>query len=559
MANINIETFYKSFPTISHKRNRFPFKKTINYNMKMGEITPVALIRNTPGQTLNLDVATVIKVAPLQNPPQDDAIFKLFAFKFEDRIEWSNYRYWYGEPKNPEDPDNEDTYLFPKVELPTSYENEKGETIQGFPYNTFYDNIGCVPEYGGYKIDKTIPNGDRDIYNHYFRNKALENPLPIDRTDADGDPWENMYLRKICKPRDMITSLLPTATGKSVEIPLGSECAVIGTGMTLGITNGTTNAGTAIDISSANIRTQTGAYGQELPGTYTAGNAFPNGTLVGVTTDPEKSGLKALLSTAIGAPLEGLYQAIAYNTYEYIKSRGGSEYFNQLANIYGIVNPEGVMQIPEFLGSLSQYIEFDTVTQTSESGTTPLANRAANGYMENYGNLIHKSFGEFGWTIIYGVVTHYPRYQQGISKLMQTEDPLDLFNPLFNLVGDEAFYQSEVYIQPDSVLDENGEPVNNKVLGYGKRHARYIMPLDEIHGEQRSSYPQSLDTNHFAEYYTEAPVLNKTFDKVNDISFKRNLQITDETQFLCNSLITGTQDIEIPTESIPSPFPDIQI
>lgn len=548
----NIETYYKAFPEMHHNRNRFPFKKTINYNMKMGEITPIALIRTFPGSTFKLDMATVIKVAPLQNPPQDDAIWKGFAFSFSDRIEWDNYKYWYGEPRHPEDPENEETYLFPKVKLPEN----------GFAYNSFYDNIGCPPEVGGYSIDKTIPNGDRDIYNNYFRNQALENPLPIDRSDADGDPNENMTLRKICKPRDIFTSCLPTATGANVEIPLGSECAVVGTGNGLGLTNGGISGTLVGGYGQDGVRySQYFARGQYGPVGSTASDlpASANGITIGVDTNPEKSGLKALLSTAVGAPLEGLYQAIAYNTYEYIRSRGGSRYFEELSNVYGIVNPEGVMQIPEFLGSLSQYIDFDTVTQTSESGTTPLANRAANGYMENYGQLIDKSFGEFGWIIIYGVVTHYPKYQQGVSKLMQTEDKLDLFNPLFNLIGDEAIYQSDIFIQSDSVLNENGEPVNNKVLGYNKRHSRYIMPIDEIHGEQRSSYSQSLDTNHFAEYYTQAPVLNKTFDKVNDTSFKRNLQVTDETQFICNSLITGTLDCEIPRQSVPSPFPDLSI
>ncbi len=256
----------------------------------------------------------------------------------------------------------------------------------------------------------------------------------------------------------------------------------------------------------------------------------------------------------MGAPLEGLYQAVAYNTFQYLTSRGGNRYFENISNIYGTVNPDGVLQQPEFLGSLSQMIEFDTVTQTSSTNSepTPLGNRSANGYMENYGGIINKSFGEFGWIIIYGVVTHYPKYQHGIDKYSTYDDPLELFNPIFNLMGDEAIKRKEIYVQSDDVVNENGEPVNEEVFGYGKRNSALLYPVNEIHGEQRSDYPQSLDAYHFAEDYEVAPTLNKEFDKVTDEGFKRALTVTDETQFICNSLVTGTTDIEIPIEAIPN-------
>lgn len=550
MTNLNIEKFFKSFPTLSHRRNRFPYEKEINFNMKMGEITPIAIIRVVPGQTYNLDMSTVIKVAPLVVPPMDNAIFKAFAFVSYDRNTWVNYKYWFGEKQSPEDPSQEPTYLVPKVTLPTG----------GFAYNSFYDNIGCPPEKGGYKIDAFIPRGDRQIYNTYFRNQTLEDPISVNTSDSDDDPADNMDLRKICKPRDLFLQCLPTQSGTTpVEIPLGSSAPVIGNGLTLGLTNGTTNSGLVHGTNSgAYLNDRTDAYGTNVSNTYAASGTALSGN-IGITTDGTKSGMIADLSNAMGAPLEGLYQAIAYNTYQYITSRGGNRYFEHISNIYGTVNPDGVLQQPEFLGSTSQMIDFDTVTQTSSTSgeATPLANRAANGYMEDYSHLISKSFGEFGWIFIYGVVTYYPKYQQGVSRLMNTNDPLELFNPLFNLMGDEAIYMSDIYIQDDSVTDANGTPVNDTVFGYGKRNSRLLYPVNEIHGEQRSSYSSSLDANHFAEYFANAPALNKTFDKVNDTGFKRALMVQNETQFVCNALITGTNDIEIPLEAVPSIVPQL--
>lgn len=563
MSSIDIERFYKSFPTLSHNRNRFPFEKEINFNMKMGEITPIAIIPVVPGQTYNLDLSTVLKVAPLQTPPMDNAVFKAFAFYNPNRNTWKNYKYWAGEKQNPEDPENEPTYLVPKVIAPES----------GWKFNGFYDNIGRVPGIKANKIDAYIPRTDRQIYNYYFRNQSLENPLKVSLDDGDQTFEEgsttvayNDDLRKICKPRDLFTQCLPTQSGTTpVEIPLGSTAPVIGNGMTVGIT-GSNNKNYGLIEKAADggnlqyVRAYEGVYGKKLTDSLNQGNIAPNNTFFGITKDPNNSGLIADLTKAMGAPLSGLYQAIAYNTMQYMTSRGGGRYFEILSNIYGVANPDGVLQQPEFLGSTSQVIEFDTVTQTSEGtvGQTGVGHRAANGYMENYNSIINKSFGEFGWIIIYGVVTVYPKYQQGQTKLADTNDPLELFNPIFNLMGDEAIYNGEIYYQGNAVKDENGNIIDDLVFGYGKRNSRLLYPVNEVHGEQRSQYPQSLDTNHFAQKFNKLPKLNKEFDKVTDEAFKRCLQIQDETQFIGNALITGIQDIEIPINAIPMPVPNIK-
>lgn len=524
MTNINIEKFYKSFPTLDHKRNRFPYEKEINYDMKMGEITPICAIPVAPGQSYHLDIANVIKVAPLSVPPMDTAVFKTFAFYQANRNTWDNYKYWFGEKKSPEDPTKEPTYLVPKIKMPNT----------GCKVDGFFDNIGIPPTAKNNEIDAFLHRMDRQIYNTYFRNQTLENPLEVNTGDENDVYTEELdTLRKICRPRDFFAQALPTQSGsEQVEIPLGTQVPV-------GVTNREGNFVQNYAYFNKNLLVNL----VENPGPLTdAGDHFQ---------------VYADLSKAMGAPLEGLYQAIAYNTMQYMTSRGGNRYFEMISNIYGCANPDGVLQLPEFLGSTSQLIEFDTITQTSatESQPTQLGNRGANGYLESYDRIISKSFGEFGWIIIYGVITHYPKYQQGINRLMKTTDPLELFNPIFNLMGDEAIYKDEIYAQDPSIKNAEGISKNDEVWGYGKRNSRWLYPINEIHGKQRSSYDLSLDASHFGEYYKNEPFLNKDWDKINDNSFKRALTIQDETQFICNAVITGIQDIEIPLNPIPSPIP----
>lgn len=551
MSSINIETFYKSFPTLSHKRNRFPFEKEINYNMKMGEITPICAIPVVPGQTYHLNLANVIKVAPLSVPPMDTAVFKAFAFYQANRNTWDNYPYWFGEKKYPENPEKEPTFLVPKIKMPKT----------GCKYNGFFDNIGIPPTAVNNEIDAYLPRMDRQIYNTYFRNQSLEDILEVNTGDENDEYTEEQdTLRKICRPRDFFAQALPNQSGaEPVEIPLGSTAPVIGTGKRIGFTDNNSNVfGLYSTETHATAQSEINPNSGNLPQLAT-NNYGVNNRLIGLSTNPNETGMMVDLSKAMGAPLEGLYQAIAYNTMQYMTSRGGNRYFEQLSNIYGCVNPDGVLRLPEFLGSITKMIDFDTITQTSQTEGQPtgLGSRGANGYLEAYDNIINKSFGEFGWIIIYGVITHYPKYQQGINKLMQTTDPLELFNPIFNLMGDEAIFKSEIYAQDPSILNSEGIPENDEVWGYGKRNSRLLYPINEVHGEQRSSYTQSLDASHFGEYYKEAPNLNKEWDKINDESFKRSLAVTDETQFICNALITGIQDIEVPLNPIPSPIPDV--
>ena len=75
----------------------------------------------------------------------------------------------------------------------------------------------------------------------------------------------------------------------------GTEAPVVGNGMTLGLTNGTTNYGMvcgANDYYTGN----TGVYGANV-GTTRSGSNMGDALSYGITTDPEKSGIVANLPT----------------------------------------------------------------------------------------------------------------------------------------------------------------------------------------------------------------------------------------------------------------------
>lgn len=86
-----------------------------------------------------------------------------------------------------------------------------------------------------------------------------------------------------------------------VEINAGGTLPVVGNGTALGFTNGVRNAGLLFAIGTSQILAPTvlsgPSYGSAVGSIYSGGNtSFTNGNAIGVTTDPEKSGLEATLN-----------------------------------------------------------------------------------------------------------------------------------------------------------------------------------------------------------------------------------------------------------------------
>lgn len=76
----------------------------------------------------------------------------------------------------------------------------------------------------------------------------------------------------------------------------GTEAAVVGNGMTLGLTNGSIDFALSQGAQSSQFMFVTNAYGEPV-GTGTTNAAASPDKAIGVTTDPEKSGVVANLPT----------------------------------------------------------------------------------------------------------------------------------------------------------------------------------------------------------------------------------------------------------------------
>lgn len=76
-----------------------------------------------------------------------------------------------------------------------------------------------------------------------------------------------------------------------LKTKLASGKAIVGNGMTLGLTNGTNNAGTYFIANDVGLTARANLYGSSV-GNTSSGTSFTNSKSVGITTDPTKSGIE---------------------------------------------------------------------------------------------------------------------------------------------------------------------------------------------------------------------------------------------------------------------------
>ena len=89
---------------------------------------------------------------------------------------------------------------------------------------------------------------------------------------------------------DFVINTADTTFRLPVKVKLASGSAVVGNGMTLGLTDGTNNAG-LVNVSGSGLSSRINAYGSAT-GKQNSGNSLDTYVSWGITTDPTKSGIE---------------------------------------------------------------------------------------------------------------------------------------------------------------------------------------------------------------------------------------------------------------------------
>lgn len=527
---------FAQVPQANIKRSSFNRSHSYKTTFDSGYLVPFYVDEVLPGDTFNLDVSIFARLATPIVPIMDDIYLDTFFFFVPNRLVWDNFVKQMGEQVDPGDTID---YLTPTVNFTSAPGLQSLADYFGVPPTVANPGqVNALP-FRAYNL----------IYNRWFRDENLQESVSVPTGDGPDDPSIYNVLRR-GKRHDYFTSALPwPQKGPGVDLPLGGTAPVIGNGMAVGFTDGTNNAG-LYALSDNSLVGKRDSYGANVGVTTSASGSFATGS-IGLTTDPDKSGIVADLSEATAVTINSLRQAFMLQQLLEKDARGGTRYKELLLSHYGVSVPDYRLQWPEYLGGSSGMMNIHQVAQTSASDSvTPQGNLAAYGVFSDNNHGFTKSFVEHGFVIGLVSVRANLSYQQGLERFWRRKTRYDYYWPSLAHLGEQAIDNAEIFLQDNSVLDSNGSPVNDGVFGYQERSAEYRYKPSHVTGKLRSGTDNSLDVWHLSQYFENLPVLNSEFIEDNP-PIARALAVQNEPQIIFDSYLKLNCVRPMPVHGIP--------
>ena len=572
--NVNTEQYFSEVPHLHAPRSVFDRSFTHKTTMDVNKLYPIFIDEGLPGDSMKLDFQVFGRlINPLVVPTMDELYFETLWFKSYMLILWDNARKFFGERENPTD-DND--FVLPTI-----------NSGAGFSVGSIFDHFGLPVNVPNLDVNSLPLRMYNMVYNYWLRDQNLISSVTF--TKADSDNISNYSLLKSAKMHDLFTSALPTTqinglpfSNGAVTLPIAGVAPVYGNGKSLGLTDGAGTYGLSRFSNNTSstcnfVSAISGFEERSLTPPYTADFVDTNATkpnyALGVSPDASKSGLVADLSQVAGIDVNDLRFMINLQRYRERLLLGGHRYNEIVTQFFG-VETYNEPYIPEFLGMTREMIDINTVIQTSSTdNTSPQGHLTAYGVINHHGSALNTSFRFHGYLLGLARIRHNPVYQQGLNKLWSRSTQLDFYNPMFNGLGEQPIKNKEIVCQGGSVLDSDGEAVDDKAFGFNEAWYEYRYYPSLITGQLRSGIIDSLDVYHLAQYfgtYTTTvtstgtvpigvptlPVLNQSFIEEN-IPLNRAVSVTtgeDEgtPQFVVDFRFNYTCARVMPVRNIPS-------
>lgn len=550
----NTSTRFALNPTrLDMSRSRFDRSSSYKTTFNVGDLIPFYVDEVLPGDTFSIDTSKVVRMQTLLTPIMDNIYLDTYFFFVPNRLTWQHWRELMGE--------NTQSAWLPEVEY----------TVPQITAPAGGWNVGTIADYMG--IPTGVPNLSINampfrayalICNEWFRDENLTDPLNIPVSDAtvvgsNGSTYVTDVAKggmpfKAAKYHDYFTSCLPAPQkGPDVTIPVGALDPIpVVTG-----DDHFSNTGTGSMMFSTNkVWSSTGPAGISLTNPTVQGSGYSyTGSLGNAATSPiadtyiRPSNLWAQSdgSSIIAATINQLRTAFQIQKLYERDARGGTRYIEILKSHFGVTSPDARLQRPEYLGGSRIPININQVVQNSGTPAdgTPQGTVAAYSVTADNHSEFTKSFVEHGFIIGLMVARYDHTYQQGLERFWSRKDRFDYYWPVFANLGEQAVLNKELYAQ--------GTDEDDEVFGYQEAWADYRYRPSRVTGEMRSSYAQSLDVWHLADYYKTRPSLSDAWIREDSATVNRVLAVSDEisAQLFCDIYVRCFATRPMPLYSIP--------
>lgn len=541
--NRNTESHFAVNPiNLDIQRSRFNRPSGHKTTFDTGKLIPVYLDEVLPGDTFQMDMASVVRMTTPIYPVMDNANMDVYFFFVPNRLVWEHWKEFNGE-NNTTHWEQPTEYEIPQITAPTG----------GWEKGTIMDYMGIPTKIAGLSVSALPVRAYCKIWNEWFRDQNLKDPamVSMDETTTAGantgdyvtNAEKGAQPLQVAKYHDYFTSALPEPQkGPDVTIGgAGGYMPVVTRAETTNQTQQIKYQGISGDIStttySALYIDKAAAHG---------GISVPwNDTANGVTTAPNN--LWADLSQGTATSINALRQAFAIQRLYEKDARGGTRYTEIIRAHFGVTSPDARQQRPEYLGGTRIPINMDQVVQTSNSGEgiTPQGNTAAYSLTSFNESMFTHSFTEHGYILGLVCIRTEHTYQQGIERMWSRKKRLDFYWPTLANIGEQAILNKEIYAQGNATDDE--------AFGYQEAWADYRYKPSRVSAAMRSNYQGTLDAWHYADYYTAQPVLSSGWidETVANVDRTLSVQSSVEDQFIGDFYFDCKVTRPMPLYSIP--------
>jgi hypothetical protein len=532
-VNRNSEYNFAQNPQVGVSRSRFQRNSDNKTTFNTGDLIPIYLDEVLPGDTHQIDVACVMRMATPIFPVMDNAYCDFYFFFVPNRLLWEHWKEFMGENKETAwTPKTE--YSVPQVTAPTG----------GWAEGTLADYLGLPTKVEGISVSALPGRAYGLIYNEWFRNQNVTQPTLVEVTDAtttgknDGSATNDSAITlakplKAAKVFDYYTGALPEPQkGEPITIPLTGNAPIVGKN----VADGENIEYSLRVVDGGNVRVSD--FYINAPDIK-----FPNGS-TRVQDESQNAFLYADLGNVTAATINQLRQAFQIQKLLEKDARGGTRYREVLREHFGVISPDSRMQIPEYLGGYRLPINVSQVIQTSSTdGTSPLGNTAALSVTTMNKPMFTKSFTEHGLIMGLAVVRTDQTYQQGIERMWSRKGRYDYYWPVLANIGEQAILNKEIYAQ--------GNTADEEAFGYQEAWADYRYKPSKVTGLFRSNAAQSLDAWHYAQDYDALPTLSTAWMEQTDTEMKRTLAVQSQPDFIADFYFMNKTTRCMPVYSIP--------
>lgn len=547
--NRNSEQHYSQVPRAEIRRARFKRDYSLLTTMNEGDLVPIYLDEVLPADTFKVNVNALVRMSTPLYPVMDNAYMDYYFFFVPARLLWEHFENLMGQ--------NDKTFWAETTEYTTPQTTApKG----GWNVGTLADYFGIPTGVENLSVNSMPFRAYAKIWNEWFRDENLEQPVTMSKTDATtagsntgtslSDAEKGGLPLKVCKYKDYFTSCMPSSQ-KAVDpvtIPMTGNAGIysykdkeLTEKQTIAINSFTSST------SSGNVDGRLYSIAQlQIDNDFKKDPMYMqvgNGNTGNITTEHY---LGADLSQVTAATINELRQAIAVQHIFERDARTGTRYKEILEGAWGVTSPDARLDRSEYIGGYRMPINVNQVVQTSATdSTSPQGNTGAYSMTTMSRNMCTYSATEHGYVIGLAAIRVDHSYQQGLSRLWTRSTRFSYYDPMLANLGEQAVLNQEIYAQ--------GNAKDEEVFGYQEAWADYRYRTNQITGEMRSTYAQTLDAWHYADKYTQLPTLSSSWIQEGTENIDRTIavQSSNSHQFLVNLYYDQTWTRPMPIYSVP--------